>query len=57
MFGFRLRKRDPDKHRYYLLPGMGRANRRKHSMNFKISVIVGIVVGAMVGLLIYFTNR
>lgn len=57
MFGIRLRKRDRDKHRYYLLPGMGRANRRKHHVFFRISLVVGIVVSAILAVILYLANR
>jgi hypothetical protein len=42
---------------YYLLPGMTRANRHKRRRLFWCAVIVGIVVSALVGGIIYFANR
>ena len=54
MFGKRKNK---EEHRYYLLPGMGRANKRKRARIFKIAIVVGIVVSVMFGILLYFLNR
>lgn len=56
MFG-RKRKRDRDKHRYYLLPGMGKCNRRKHDYFFRISVIVGLIASAVVAFVLYLANQ
>ena len=56
MFGFG-RKRNKDENRYYLLPGMGRANKRKRAVLFRWALVVGVVVSALVGLFIYFSNR
>jgi hypothetical protein len=44
-------------HRYYLLPGMGRANRRKRARIFWVSIITGLVLSAMFALILYFLNR
>jgi len=42
---------------YYLLPGMTRANRAKRRRVFWYAVVVGIVVSALIGGLIYLLNR
>ncbi len=54
MFG---RKRNKEENRYYLLPGMGRANKRKHELIFRWALVVGVVVSILVGVIIYFSNR
>jgi hypothetical protein len=40
-------KRNRDEHRYYLLPGMGRSNRRQHKVILIWSVIVGVLVSGL----------
>jgi hypothetical protein len=48
---------DPEKDRYYLLPGMGgRALRRKQRKFLTIATIVGLIVASLVGYLIYSAN-
>lgn len=42
---------------YYLLPGMTRANRHKRRRIFWWSIVVGIMVSALVGGIIYLVNR
>ncbi|MBU6402851.1 MAG: hypothetical protein KGS61_21225 [Verrucomicrobia bacterium] len=51
------RKRNKDEHRYYLLPGMGRSNRRRRQEIFRWSIVVGLVAAAVFGLLLYYLNR
>ena len=41
---------------YYLLPGMTRANRNKRRRYFWYSFVIGIVVAAAAGVIIYWTN-
>jgi len=48
------RKKNKEEHRYYLLPGMGRANRRKHQEFFRWGIIVGLLASAGFGALLYF---
>ena len=55
MFG--LRKRNREQHRYYLLPGMGKCNKRRYKQWVRRSFIVGIIVSAIFGYLIYHFNR
>lgn len=50
-------RRNKEEHRYYLLPGMGRSNRRKHRQFLIAGVIVGSLVSALFGLVLYLTNR
>ena len=42
---------------YYLLPGMTRANREKRRRVFWWSVVVGVVVSALIGGIIYLVHR
>lgn len=39
-----------------MLPGMGKANRRKHGLYLKWAVLVGLVISGFVGLIIYFVQ-
>jgi hypothetical protein len=50
-------RRNKEEHRYYLLPGMGRSNRRKHRQLLIASVIVGGVVSAAFAVALYFLSR
>lgn len=50
-------KRDKEAHRYYLLPGMGRSNRRRHREFFYWSLLVGILVSAVFGYLLYLLSQ
>lgn len=48
---------DPEKDRYYLLPGMGgRALRRKNRKFLLVATIVGLLVAGLVGYAIYRAN-
>ena len=59
MFG--LRKKKPkdgeEMHRYYLLPGMGRSNRRNRNKIQMWSIIAGIVGSALIGVVLWLVNR
>ena len=55
VFGSKKKNKDDD--RYYLLPGMGKANRRKHAAWFRWALIVGVIVSILFGILLYFMNR
>jgi len=47
-------EKDKERERFYLLPGMGgRAYRRKRKVIFWWSVIAGILVSALFGVLLY----
>jgi len=50
-------RRNKDEHRYYLLPGMGRANRRKHQEFLRWAVVVGAIVSAVFAYLLYFLSK
>jgi len=55
---FRLFKpKNPEEHRYYLLPGMGKANRRKHAVFFRWAIVVGILISLIVGTILYLSQR
>ena len=58
---FALRKKKPkdgeEEHRYYLLPGMGRSNRRFRSKLQLWSIIAGIIGSALIGTAIWLLNR
>ena len=50
-------KRNRGDHRYYLLPGMGRSNRRKRQQYFRSALVVGVIVSVILcGLLYYFSR-
>ena len=51
------KKKNPEEHRYYLLAGMGKSNRRRHQQFVRWAIVVGILVSALVGGFIYYTNR
>jgi hypothetical protein len=46
-----------EEHRYYLLPGMGRANRRKRIRIFWTSVIIGLMLSGILAFVLYMLNR
>ena len=50
-------RRNKEEHRYYLLPGMGRSNRKRHQELIKWSIVVGILVSAAFGFLLYFLSQ
>jgi uncharacterized membrane protein YozB (DUF420 family) len=50
-------KRNKEEHRYYLLPGMGRSNRRRHAQFVRWAIAVGIIISALLGVLLYYLNR
>ena len=52
MFG----RKDKKHSLYYLLPGMTRANREKRRRVFWYSVVVGILVAALAGGIVYWAN-
>lgn len=51
MFGT---KKNKEEHRYYLLPGMGRSNRRRHQEFLRWGVVVGVLASAAFGAVLYF---
>ena len=55
MFGF---ERDKERKRFYLLPGMGgRAYRRKQRYILTSSLLVGLIVGLVLAVVLYWINR
>jgi hypothetical protein len=55
MFGL---KRNKETERFYLLPGQGgEAYRRKQKFLLKWSIIVGLIVSAVLGVLMYFLDK
>ena len=56
MFWF-LRKKNKEEHRYYLLPGMGKANRRKRAAYLRWAIAVGLLISAILALILYVFNR
>lgn len=49
-------RKNKEENRYYLLPGMGRSNRRQHLLYLKWSVAVGFVVSLAIGIALYFLS-
>ena len=49
-------KGDRDRHRFYLLPGMGKGNKRKHVVFLRWSIVVGIIVSVVLGVILYYVN-
>ena len=50
-------KRNREQNRYYLLPGMGRSNRRRHRQYFRSALIVGAIVSLILGSLLYYFSH
>lgn len=50
-------KSNKEENRYYLLPGMGRSNRRHHVLMFRWAVVVGLLISCIFGALLYFFHR
>jgi hypothetical protein len=59
MFGFRNKKpkEGEEAPRYYMLPGMGRSNRRNRNKIQMWSIIAGIVGSALIGVVLWLVNR
>jgi hypothetical protein len=51
------KNKNGEPHRYYLLPGMGKANRRKHQQILWASIVVGLIISAVIGTALYFLNK
>ncbi|MCL5095958.1 MAG: hypothetical protein M1608_00180 [Candidatus Omnitrophica bacterium] len=52
-----FRAKKEKEHRYYLLPGMGRSNRRHRRLVFRWSLAVGVIFSLFFAALLYFLNR
>lgn len=50
-------RKNKEEHRYYLLPGMGRSNRRRHAQFVRWAIVFGLVISALLGFLLYLLNR
>ena len=50
-------RKNKEEHRYYLLPGMGRSNRRRRKQFIRWAVFVGIIVSVLFGWLLYYFGR
>jgi FAD/FMN-containing dehydrogenase len=48
---------DPETRRFYALPGMTRANRRKQKLIFRWTLAVALTLGGLICGLIYLLNR
>jgi hypothetical protein len=51
------RPKNKEEHRYYLLPGMGRSNRRRHKKYLQSALIVGVLVSLILCSLLYYFSR
>ncbi|MEN9674678.1 MAG: hypothetical protein RIS76_574 [Verrucomicrobiota bacterium] len=49
--------RNPEEHRYYLLPGQGRSNRRKRRQQLLAAIIVGVIFSAGIASLMWIVNE
>ena len=56
MFGWGKPK-NPDEHRYYLLPGQGRGVRKKRRRQLVAAVIVGTIFAAGLGAIIWWMDQ
>lgn len=56
MFGF-TKPKNREEHRYYLLPGMGKANRRKHALYLRWALAVGLIISLVTAIVIYFVQH
>jgi hypothetical protein len=50
-------KKNKEAHRFYLLPSMGRSNRKHHREILLWALVVGLICSLIVGALIWFMNR
>jgi heme/copper-type cytochrome/quinol oxidase subunit 2 len=50
------KKHSPEEHRYYLLPGQGRSNRRKRRQHLVVALITGAIFAAVIGTIMWFMN-
>ena len=50
-------RKSKEEHRYYLLPGMGRSNRRRHQQFLRWSIAVGLIAWAAFAYLLYLLSQ
>ena len=50
-------RKNKEEHRYYLLPGMGRSNRRRHQQFLRWSIVVGLLASAAFAYLLYLLSQ
>jgi len=51
------KKRDPERDRYYCLPGMGRSNRRHHQATRIWAAVFGVFISLLFGFALYWMNH
>lgn len=56
MFGFGKPK-NPDEHRYYLLPGQGRGVKRKRQMQLLAALAVSAVFAGILGAILWWMDQ
>ncbi len=50
-------RKNKEEHRYYLLPGMGRSNRRRHQQFVRWAIVVGTLASAGFAYLLYLLSQ
>jgi len=50
-------RKQKEEHRYYLLPGMGRSNRRRHQQFVRWAIVVGLLASAGFAYLLYLLSQ
>jgi hypothetical protein len=50
-------RKNKEEHRYYLLPGMGRSNRRRHQQFVRWAIVVGVLASALFAYLLYLLSQ
>jgi len=50
-------RKSKEEHRYYLLPGMGRSNRRRRQQFVRWALVVGLLASAVIGYLLYLLSQ
>jgi high-affinity Fe2+/Pb2+ permease len=50
-------RKNKEEHRYYLLPGMGRSNRRRHQQFVRWAIVVGALASAVFAFLLYLLSQ
>jgi hypothetical protein len=50
-------RKSKEEHRYYLLPGMGRSNRRRRQQFVRWALVVGLLASALIAYLLYLLSQ